>query len=82
MLLPSQCRCQRNDSLPHSTGKTARLAVFAVGEKAEQAIVAGADVVGFPDFDAASPPPTRRSRWAGSPACSARPQHLIDGCAP
>ena len=51
-------------NLPHGTGKTARVLVFAVGEKAEQAIAAGADEVGgdeliekvaagYTDFDAA-----------------------------
>ncbi|MCL2803000.1 MAG: 50S ribosomal protein L1 [Micrococcales bacterium] len=50
--------------LPHGTGKTARVLVFAVGDKANQAIEAGADEVGgdeliekvaggFIDFDAA-----------------------------
>ncbi len=51
-------------NLPHGTGKTARVLVFANGDKAEQARAAGADVVGgdeliekvaagFTDFDAA-----------------------------
>ena len=51
-------------SLPHGTGKTARVVVFAVGERAQQAIDAGADEVGgdeliekvaagYTDFDAA-----------------------------
>ncbi|MDR2378439.1 MAG: 50S ribosomal protein L1 [Bifidobacteriaceae bacterium] len=51
-------------NLPHGTGKTARVVVFAVGEKANQAIEAGADEVGgdeliekvaggYTDFDAA-----------------------------
>ena len=33
-------------SLPHGTGKTARVVVFAQGERAEQALAAGADEVG------------------------------------
>ncbi|GFG73162.1 50S ribosomal protein L1 [Mycobacterium botniense] len=37
-------------NLPHGTGKTARVAVFAVGEKAEEAQAAGADVVGSDDL--------------------------------
>ena len=51
-------------NLPHGTGKTARVLVFANGEKADEARAAGADVVGgddlidkvaagFTDFDAA-----------------------------
>jgi len=51
-------------NLPHGTGKTARVLVFANGEKAEEARAAGADIVGgdelidkvaggFTDFDAA-----------------------------
>jgi large subunit ribosomal protein L1 len=51
-------------NLPHGTGKTARVLVFATGERAEQAKAAGADIVGadeliekvqggFLDFDAA-----------------------------
>src|ERR1700750_2897551 len=37
-------------NLPHGTGKTARVVVFAVGDKAEQAEAAGADVVGSDDL--------------------------------
>lgn len=51
-------------NLPHGTGKTARVVVFAVGERAQQALDAGADEVGgdeliekvaagYTDFDAA-----------------------------
>ena len=52
-------------SLPHGTGKTVRVAVFAAGDAADQARAAGADVIGaqdlaervekqgFLDFDAA-----------------------------
>jgi large subunit ribosomal protein L1 len=51
-------------NLPHGTGKTARVLVFANGPKAEEARAAGADIVGgdelidkvaagFTDFDAA-----------------------------
>jgi large subunit ribosomal protein L1 len=37
-------------SLPHGTGKTARVAVFATGERAEAARAAGADYVGSDDL--------------------------------
>jgi len=51
-------------NLPHGTGKTARVLVFAAGQRAEEARAAGADIVGsdeliervqggFVDFDAA-----------------------------
>ena len=37
-------------SLPHGTGKTIRIAVFAEGEKAKEAEEAGADIVGGKDL--------------------------------
>jgi len=37
-------------NLPHGTGKTARVIVFAAGEKAAEAEAAGADVVGAEDL--------------------------------
>ena len=37
-------------NLPHGTGKTARVLVFATGDKAEAARAAGADIVGADDL--------------------------------
>jgi large subunit ribosomal protein L1 len=60
-------------NLPHGTGKTARVIVFAVGEKAIEAAAAGADEVGsddliakitggFLDFDAAIATPDQMAK--------------------
>jgi large subunit ribosomal protein L1 len=60
-------------SLPHGTGKTARVIVFATGAKAEEARAAGADKVGsddliqeitdgFLDFDAAIATPDQMAK--------------------
>lgn len=37
-------------NLPHGTGKTVRVAVFAKGPKADEALAAGADIVGADDL--------------------------------
>ncbi|MBA3529867.1 MAG: 50S ribosomal protein L1, partial [Propionibacteriaceae bacterium] len=37
-------------NLPHGTGKTARVLVFATGDRAEAAMAAGADEVGSDDM--------------------------------
>jgi len=60
-------------NLPHGTGKSPRVAVFAVGEKAAEATAAGADVVGgddlvariqegFLDFDATVATPDQMAK--------------------
>jgi large subunit ribosomal protein L1 len=60
-------------SLPHGTGKTARVIVFATGDKAAEALAAGADRVGsddliaaitdgFLDFDAAIATPDQMAK--------------------
>ena len=71
--------------LPHGTGKVVRVAVFAQGEKAQEALRAGADEVGAEDlvkkieagwleFDVALAAPDvmgRSAGWAGSSAAGA-----------
>ncbi|MFL6076150.1 MAG: 50S ribosomal protein L1, partial [Mycobacteriales bacterium] len=60
-------------NLPHGTGKTARVIVFAAGDKAAEAEAAGADLVGtddliqqiqegFLDFDAAIATPDQMAK--------------------
>jgi large subunit ribosomal protein L1 len=60
-------------NLPHGTGKTARVVVFAAGDKATEAEAAGADVVGvdeliervkggWTDFDAAIATPDQMAK--------------------
>ena len=60
-------------NLPHGTGKTARVVVFAVGDKAVEAVAAGADEVGsddliariqggWTDFDAAIATPDQMAK--------------------
>src|SRR6185369_5000305 len=60
-------------NLPHGTGKTARVIVFAAGAKADEAVAAGADEVGsdelvariqegWLDFDAAIATPDQMAK--------------------
>ena len=71
--------------LPHGTGKTARVLVFATGDRAEKAREAGADIVGADELidevakgnrlktsTPSSPPRTSWARSAGWAASSAR----------
>ena len=69
-------------SLPHGTGKTVRVAVFAEGAQAEQAAEAGADVIGSDEliaqiqkgeinFDAAIATPMMMAKLVASVRSSA-----------
>ena len=70
-------------NLPHGTGKTARVLVFATGDQADEAAeAAGADIVGSDDLidevaagcdstsTPSSPPRTSWARSAASAGCS------------
>lgn len=58
-------------NLPHGTGKTARVIVFAVGDKAEAAIAAGADEVGGDELIAKV-----AEGWTGFDAAVATPDMM------
>lgn len=70
-------------NLPHGTGKTARVLVFATGDRAAAAEAAGADIVGADELidevakggwtsTPSSPLRTSWARSAASAACSVR----------
>src|SRR3989337_2594342 len=78
--------------LPNGTGKTRRVAVFAVGENAREAEEAGADIVGsddlaarirdenFMEFDVAVATPDQMSSGGGQgPVLPLRRHHEHDG---
>src|SRR5215471_6793369 len=57
--------------LPHGIGKSKKVAVFAKGDKAEEAKAAGADVVGAEDLSAKI-----KEGWADFDACIASPDMM------
>lgn len=57
--------------LPHGIGKSKKVAVFAKGDKAEEAKAAGADVVGAEDLAAKI-----KDGWADFDACIASPDMM------
>jgi large subunit ribosomal protein L1 len=57
--------------LPHGIGKSKKVAVFAKGDKAEEAKAAGADVVGAEDLAAKI-----KEGWADFDACIAAPDMM------
>ncbi|MBO2515724.1 MAG: 50S ribosomal protein L1, partial [Clostridiales bacterium] len=58
--------------LPHGTGKTVRVLVFAKGDKAKEAEAAGADFVGDADLVAK----IQSENWFGFDACVATPDMM------
>ena len=58
-------------NLPHGTGKTARVVVFAVGDRAAEAEAAGADVVGSDDLIART-----QGGWTDFDAAIATPDQM------
>ena len=58
--------------LPHGTGKTIRVLVFAKGDKAEEALAAGADFVGAEDLI----PKIQNENWFGFDVAVATPDMM------
>ncbi len=58
--------------LPHGTGKTVRVLVFAKGDKAAEALAAGADFVGEADLVAK----IQSENWFGFDVCVATPDMM------